>query len=111
MEFIDDRVRRMNIRGDMIDGLMTSGVECLANRGDRRNALRAQKIEQSAHSHLDTVENCLRVSAFASRRERAFKIIDNREQVAENTLALNPYRLLALLANPLARILGLRERP
>src|ERR1700737_2332514 len=111
MEFIDDRVRRMHIRGDMIDCLMANGVKRLADRRDRRHALRAEKIEQGAHGHLDTVEDGLGIGAFASRRQRALEIVDYRQQVAEDTLALNPHRLLALLANPLPSIFGLSKSP
>ncbi len=109
MELIDDRVRRMRVGFDMIHRLMTGRVERLPDRGQRRHALRAQKIEQRPHSHLDPVENCLGVRAIASRGQRAFEIVDNRQQVAEDTLALNPHRFLALLADSLARIFGLGE--
>jgi len=104
MEFIDDRVRRMGLGRHVIDGLMPIGIERLADRLQRRDALRAQEIYQRTHRHLDPVNDRLGVGAAACSRQRALEIVDNRQEVTENRLALDPNGFLALLADSLAGI-------
>ncbi len=43
-------------------------------------------------------------------RQRALEIVDNRQQVAENSLALDTHGFLALLTDALARIFSVGER-
>src|SRR5208282_3614595 len=110
MEFIDDGVRRMHLRRHVIDRFMPIGIERLADRLQRCHALRTQKIDQRPHRHLDAIDDRPGVIAIAGGPERALEVVDDRQQVAEDGLALDADRFLALLANSLARIFGVGER-
>src|SRR5258708_35745111 len=99
MEFIDDRVRWMRLRRHVIDRLMPIGVERLPDRLDRRDALRPQEIDQRPHRHLDPIDDRPGVGSIASGCERTLEIVDYRQQVPQNRLALDTNRLLALLAD------------
>src|SRR5216683_589557 len=72
--------------------------------------MRFQEVEHAAQHHLDTFNNGFTVASTAGSFNRAFQIVDDRQQLAQEIFALQADRFVALLANTLARVFALGER-
>src|SRR5690242_17678534 len=110
MEFLDHRVRRMNVAGDVIDCLMMGRIERLPDGRLWRDPLALQEIQHRGERHLDPLDDRFAIAALTSRLDRAFQVVDYRQQVAQQVLTLKPHRFLALLANPAAYVVSLSQR-
>src|ERR1019366_8756652 len=63
MELVDHGIGRMGAMRHLIGGLVTVGVELLANRGHRADAIGLEEVHQGGKHHPDSLDNRLAVSA------------------------------------------------
>jgi len=75
MELADDRVGRMLVALDVVDGLVKLRIEWPTHRFPRGHAIGPQEIEQRTQHHLDPFDDRLAVTAAARGVDRALEVV------------------------------------
>ena len=81
----------------------------MADRIHLGDTVGAEEIEQRPQHHLDALDDRLTVAATLRGFDGTLEVVHDRQQVAQEVLALNPDAIFALLANPLARVLRIGQ--